>query len=835
MKKFNKILSFILITMLVLTMIPLNLTKNIFAANHISVLDEPSITKVPLGTETDSKYSFSIKATPKTTCEIWGYPQDKVLHERTNSNTWFQDHTVIMPTNDSLSGKIGCWFRNVGVYQGKSIDVKCTYYWKPLTVEGKKINPVIDATFSPSSLGFHFFTSAYEVKFDLYSNGKPIKVNMSLTFLDIDWCQAYGFSANTGSIHNIQCVPNAYSYYTEELGRKWIYSSPKGTDVIPESSVRMEIDNTDSFNIVYGADSDRWSYPINKIFPSDEASMVTEIKRRQNLANQAMTSMDFTLFINDRGGLGWGGFDATAYGPYSITTPIKTITDTDETRVNANAVSDKEIFSYNIHESIPQEDKSFFYRGFKLEDTLPDAVTYQSAYVYDNGNQDVSSLFNITQNGQKITFTLKNPSAESFYNNEYKFVINVKLNKDNLSQFKVSNNSYKFNNTATVSIERNGTNTKTSNTVTTNYYTKDVQINKIWKDNNYTDRPSSINYVLKQDGIKFKEGTITANNNWQTTISELPMYRADGAEYTYTVEESQITLPNGDIYIPSYNGLTITNTLHGKTNLTVTKIWADWNNEYMVRPDSINIDIKNKEGQIVKTVTLTAQNALPNNSNVWELQADNLEKYDKNGVLQTYTISEQINEKLQYFYREPKYDQEKLTVTNIATYVPDVKDEYPEYKIIVNKNIINNKNYPATKDDFSKIKLNSTDTYEFPIVLKSLNKEVVKNGKKLTEVYQGYSGNTFKGILTNKGDLVFNNIPAGKYEIVEIPSQYFDFVDFQKLEASTNAVFSEENGKYFITLPGLTAQNEDITIKATNKLDTERLYDEEKTKNNFFK
>ena len=38
---------------------------------------------------------------------------------------------------------------------------------------------------------------------------------------------------------------------------------------------------------------------------------------------------------------------------------------------------------------------------------------------------------------------------------------------------------------------------------------------------------------------------------------------------------SGLTLTGGDQYVPSYNGSTITNTLTGKTEVTVTKTWAD--------------------------------------------------------------------------------------------------------------------------------------------------------------------------------------------------------------------------------------------------------------------
>lgn len=832
--KFQKIFNIMLVLLISIA----TLSPKIFAAQHTLAINSSEITVVNPDDLEDSNYAFSLKATSNTHIEMWGNTGTVLTQENWIAPDSGDTKTskIIMPKDDSLSGNIGCWFYDCGYYKGKKIDVKCTFYWKPLTVKDTKINPVIAPTidFTKEAIAFNFYHQSYEVKYELYSNEKPIHVNMSLTFGDIDGAQHFGIKTNDGNINQIKCRNDCRVFYSYKDNYHWTYADYIGSSDEIQDTIRYEFNNINSFNVVYGYQCDYYSYPINRIYPGTFEECDNEIIIWQNrfIPEFANSNADYFTY----GYYSWAYFNALGYGPYSLPEPIKNVTDTNEFNVTENTISESENFSYSITQHVPLEASSnYYYKSFLVEDNLPSAVNYISSKVINDSGEDVTDLFLVSNNGGNLIFKAKDPSVSSFYNDEYKFIINVKLNKDKISQFKISDSLYRFTNTANVSILRNRTESKNSNTVTTNYYTKDIQVNKIWKDANNDNRPTSINYTLKQDGAVYYTGTITANNNWTVSITDLPKYDENGNEYEYTVEETQITLPNGDTYIPSYNGLTITNTLHGKTNLTVTKIWADWNNKYMVRPDSINIDIKNKEGQIVKTVTLTAQNALPNNSNVWELQVDNLEKYDKDGVLQTYTISEQINNKLQSFYKEPQYNQENFTVTNIATYVPDVKDEYPEYKIIVNKNIINNKNQPVIKDDFDKIKLDSTDTYEFPIVLKALNREVVNDGKKLTEVYEGYSGNVFNGILTNKGDLVFNNIPAGKYEIIEMPSQYFTFVDFKEIASSTNAVLSEENGKYFITLPGLTAQNEEITINTINKLDTERPYDEDETKNNFFK
>ena len=65
--------------------------------------------------------------------------------------------------------------------------------------------------------------------------------------------------------------------------------------------------------------------------------------------------------------------------------------------------------------------------------------------------------------------------------------------------------------------------------------------------------------------------------------------------------------------------------------------------------------------------------------------------------------------------------------------------------------------------------------------------------------------------------------------------QYFEFIGMEKIVSSSGAFFSYENGKYYITISGLTSKNENIEILVKNKIIPERTYNKEKSKNNYFK
>ena len=269
--------------------------------------------------------------------------------------------------------------------------------------------------------------------------------------------------------------------------------------------------------------------------------------------------------------------------------------------------------------------------------------------------------------------------------------------------------------------------------------------------------------------------------------------------------------------------------------LTITKIWDDENNKYETRPETLNITLLQNE-TVYKTYTLNSTNALETDENKWQITNIKVPKYDSNGNEYIYTIQEDENNfNLLYYYQNPIYNQDTLTVTNTAVWLEVKDDSIPEYRIAIVKEIINDSGSIANSDDFAKIKLDSTATYNFPIVLKQLNTVLSKGETSMLEDYEGYSGNIYNGIVTNKGNLVFNNIPAGKYEISEESVQYFDFVNFDKISSSTGASLTYEDGKYYITISGITTTDEDIEVKVTNKIEDERYYEHTSWNDNLFK
>ena len=161
----------------------------------------------------------------------------------------------------------------------------------------------------------------------------------------------------------------------------------------------------------------------------------------------------------------------------------------------------------------------------------------------------------------------------------------------------------------------------TSATVTKNWVDKDNKLGK---------RPSSIEMTLS-NGQKV---TLNASNNWTGTIGNLPKY-ANGTLIDYTWSEG--SLPAGYTRTNTKKDdnddtiTIITNTYDMNTeriDVSVTKIWDDFNNVAGKRPSSLTVTLSNGT-----PVTL-------NEANNWSATVSDLPKYDANGDEIEYTWTE---------------------------------------------------------------------------------------------------------------------------------------------------------------------------------------------------
>ena len=136
--------------------------------------------------------------------------------------------------------------------------------------------------------------------------------------------------------------------------------------------------------------------------------------------------------------------------------------------------------------------------------------------------------------------------------------------------------------------------------------TTEVSVKKVWDDAQNQDglRPSTITVHLLANGEEVQTATLSGEGDtWSHSFTDLPVYK-NGQKLVYTVTED--TVAN---YSTAIDGSTITNTYKpGKTSVTVTKKWADAENQDGLRPKSIKVQLYANDQKSGKEVELSADN-----------------------------------------------------------------------------------------------------------------------------------------------------------------------------------------------------------------------------------
>ena len=186
--------------------------------------------------------------------------------------------------------------------------------------------------------------------------------------------------------------------------------------------------------------------------------------------------------------------------------------------------------------------------------------------------------------------------------------------------------------------------------------TKEVDVSKVWNDNNNNDgvRPDNVTVYLYANGKEFNFAVLSADNDWKATFVELPVYD-DGEEIVYTVGEAEIA--NYTSVVVNCNGtFKVINTHNDSTvEINITKVWEDADNQDGIRPNNVTVEVL-ADGQQQSIIVIER-------SNDWKCTVANLPEY-KDGKKVVYTVRE-INVAEGY-----TSIADGLTITN--THIPEL-------------------------------------------------------------------------------------------------------------------------------------------------------------------
>lgn len=195
-------------------------------------------------------------------------------------------------------------------------------------------------------------------------------------------------------------------------------------------------------------------------------------------------------------------------------------------------------------------------------------------------------------------------------NHELRFTLNARNNwRRNVRILKRSDNSYSAvedlsgieNVYNMVDSSVNATDNAVYVSFTNQINTTSVTVNKVWVDGNSKNRPGSIEFVLKRDGVVYDHYTLSEEDNdgnghsWTKVIEGLP------ATGTYTVEEVGWGTDESDTtydYNSKVDGFTITNTL----NWHIVKTSKSLAGEDTVNLSGAKFELK-KDNEVIATGT----------------------------------------------------------------------------------------------------------------------------------------------------------------------------------------------------------------------------------------
>ncbi len=299
---------------------------------------------------------------------------------------------------------------------------------------------------------------------------------------------------------------------------------------------------------------------------------------------------------------------------------------------------DKQEITYRVVEvTVPEYDTEYEISDNGVEiynHHTPEKVSVEGSKTWDDAdNQDgkrpSSIIVNLLADGEKVdskTVTASDNWSWSFTDlDKYKKGKEIKytVSEDAVTDYTTEVKGY------------NITNTHTPEKIS-------ISGSKTWDDNDNQDgkRPSNIKVILFADGTEVTSQTITADNGWKWSFTDLNKY-AKGREIQYTITEDKV-----ENYITNIekteNGYVVTNSYTPETtSISVEKVWEDKNNQDGVRPASIKVKLYMK----ILDNNIAVANKEPlelNASTFWKAEFKDLPKYAK-GIEIKYIVKE-VNE-----------------------------------------------------------------------------------------------------------------------------------------------------------------------------------------------
>lgn len=387
-------------------------------------------------------YEFQARVNENTKMEPFGF--DSALFANAQSSSYISWCNI---KDETLKGRIGAWYRDVGTYQGRVVDVKCIISdYRLQTNYGDEWGMI---GFNRDNIGIAQNGVEYaEMRMEFYDHetGERIHVKGYATIADIDFAQACAVTSPYDRIYVAQDCELLYMAGAD--------GNPVFADDLYNWTSRVDDDTAGQVLIYFDSDYFSFRFYMDGTVWENENGQV--YYQGMNNGRYPHFSEEDVMNNPELGSHSWQSYTASRFA--RVTTPhppVKTVTDNDETDVEENTLTSlTEGFSYKISQNVPlQSQTKFYYTSYQVTDVLEPCLEFVGARVEDDAGRDVTNLFEIKQNGQTTAFVCRDPLDSGFYGKNYHYIINVKVKAGTDLENYRDGDAYRIPNVASLAVK----------------------------------------------------------------------------------------------------------------------------------------------------------------------------------------------------------------------------------------------------------------------------------------------------------------------------------------------------------------------------------------------
>lgn len=372
-----------------------------------------------------------------------------------------EESVVTRITGDRRKGNIGAWYYNVGNYQGKTVDLKCTVvdYEKLYASEDSLGVSIGWVAMSEEHIGLYLrHLNWAELKMEFYDakTGALLPIKSTAVITDVDAGEGMMVTSEYEALmvsENCLLEQTAIGEKVLFVGAKEKESSDETKDTWAQVQVlfdgsefryrvygnpESELNILDKMN-VKGAENEaneKADTVLNNTYESLETKeSEDELKDGKIEQNEEKSAQDDQEAVNGPTPpefmFQYQGYSDCRLAPLTVGSGEMAVSDMDESAVKICKMGHREeAFAYHMTYTVPPEYENWYYDSFVVTCRLAEQLEYVSGKVLTDNGENVTPQFYLREEDGLVIFEAKQEKNKSFYGKTYHFTMEVKLKED---------------------------------------------------------------------------------------------------------------------------------------------------------------------------------------------------------------------------------------------------------------------------------------------------------------------------------------------------------------------------------------------------------------------